>query len=154
MAGIDSSQARNMHMTAMGRVLVLQMFSHCGGETYDVAVTAHDNNVHESTFSSTVTTLAGGAASPRCTTIPSATQIVDSNSSIWTVAGGAIYEDEQACAATANVILLLYCNGLIYQENSSHLWWFWNGASWVGAGADPRPTIAPAVPTNLVAIVH
>jgi hypothetical protein len=79
------------------------------------------------------------------TTIPSANQLVDSAGNVWTVSGGVIYENGNASVGTANVILLLYYNGTIYQENSSDSWFSWNGSSWVSIAGDPRNGGLPGV---------
>lgn len=76
--------------------------------------------------------------SPSGTTIPSATQIVDSNGNVWTLVTGVVIENGRAAGYSANVILLLYYNGVIYQENSAKGWWSWSGSTWIAASGDPR----------------
>jgi hypothetical protein len=71
------------------------------------------------------------------TTIPSATQIIDSGGNVWTVSGGVIYENGALAGYSGGVTLLLYDNNLIYQENSAGGWWSWNGSTWASSG-DPR----------------
>jgi peptidoglycan hydrolase-like protein with peptidoglycan-binding domain len=78
------------------------------------------------------------SASPSGSSVPSLTQFIDTNGNRWTITGGVVYEDGFKAGYSANVILLLYYNGLIYQENSSNQWFSWNGASWVSVSADPR----------------
>ncbi len=72
------------------------------------------------------------------TTIPPATQIVDSNGNVWTLATGIVIENGKPAGYSANVVLLLYYNGVIYQENGAKGWWSWNGAAWIAASGDPR----------------
>jgi hypothetical protein len=78
------------------------------------------------------------------TTIPSATQIIDSSGSVWTLAGGVVAENGAAAGYSANVTLLLYENGVIYQQNSAGGWWSWNGSAWASS-SDPRSAPAPTI---------
>lgn len=85
-------------------------------------------------------------ASPDGTTIPSATQIIDNAGAVWTVVGGVVKKNGANAGFTAQVVLLLWYHGTIWQENSSNLWWPWNGTAWTGSGvADPR---TPPPPTG------
>jgi hypothetical protein len=79
----------------------------------------------------------GTSPSPDGTTIPPAAQIVDGAGNAWTVTGGVIYENGALAAYSANVTLLLYFGGTIYQQNSAGGWWSWDGSGWIDA-ADPR----------------
>jgi hypothetical protein len=74
--------------------------------------------------------------------IPSASQIMDSALNVWTVAAGTVYEGGKAAGVSANVALLLYYGGTVYQENNSCLWWSWNGSTWV-TSSNPAPTVTP-----------
>ena len=96
-------------------------------------------------FSIQVTAPSAGGASVSAsgTMIPSATQIVDSTHTVWTLASGVIYQDGKAAAYSANVALLLYFGGTLYQQNKSCLWWSWSGSAWV-ASSNPAPTLTPA----------
>jgi Putative Ig domain len=78
-------------------------------------------------------------SSPNGTTIPSATQIIDSSGNVWTVTGGVIHENGALAGYSNAVALLLYDNNIIYQENSAGGWWSWNGSTWVSS-SDPRGT--------------
>jgi len=78
------------------------------------------------------------------TTIPSATQITDSSGNVWTVSGGVVYANGALAGYSANVTLLLYDNGVIYQENSAGGWWSWNGRAWTSS-SDPRSAPAPTI---------
>jgi len=71
------------------------------------------------------------------TTIPTATQIVDTELNVWTVSGGKVYENH-ALTPSSEVILLLFYGGYVYQENIHHDWWLWSNGAWVAAPADPR----------------
>jgi YVTN family beta-propeller protein len=90
-----------------------------------------------------VTTSAPPPASASGTTIPSATQIVDSGTNVWTVSGGQVYENH-ALTPSSEVILLLYYGGYVYQENVHHDWWEWNGKAWIATASDPRVGQPPA----------
>jgi hypothetical protein len=66
--------------------------------------------------------------SPSGTTIPPASQIIDAKGNVWTVVRGVVYENKVAAAYSANVTEVLYQNGVVYQENSTGGWWYWNGS--------------------------
>ena len=85
--------------------------------------------------------------SPEGTTIPSASQIIDSAGGLWTLSGGVVYKNGALAGYTNAVTLLLYDNNIVYQENSSGGWWSWNGSTWTGT-TDPRnpPTAPPTAP--------
>jgi len=85
----------------------------------------------------------GPSSSASGTMIPWATQIVDSALNVWTVTGGVVYEGGKTAGYSANVALLLYYGGTLYQENKSCLWWSWNGSAWV-ASSNPAPKATPA----------
>jgi hypothetical protein len=90
----------------------------------------------------------GGAASTATasasgTMIPSASRILDAAVNVWTVSAGAVQRGGVAAGYTANVTLLLYFGGTVYQQNKSCLWWSWNGSSWVSS-ANPAPSVTPA----------
>jgi hypothetical protein len=80
-----------------------------------------------------------GIASPNGTTIPSTTQITDSNGNVWTVSGGVVLENGALAGYSNGAALLLYDNNTIYQENSAGGWWSWNGSSWL-ASSNPAET--------------
>lgn len=86
----------------------------------------------------------GTSASASGTTVPSAASITDASGNVWTLTSGAqIAKNGTVDPITANVNLLLYYNGTVYQEAQTNLWWSWNGSSWVALGAnDPRATAA------------
>lgn len=83
-----------------------------------------------------------GTSAPRYpsasgTTIPSATQIIDGQSSVWTLSGGQAYRNG-VLTPSSGVILLLFYQGSVFQENLHHNWWRWNGSAWIATAADPR----------------
>jgi hypothetical protein len=63
---------------------------------------------------------------------------------VWTVSSGVVYENAAAAGYSANVVELLYQNGVVYQENSSGGWWSWNGSTWVSASSPSGTAIPPA----------
>lgn len=84
------------------------------------------------------------SASPSGTTIPSASRIVDSSGTVWTLTSGhQIAKNGTVDPVTANVVLLLYYSGVIYQEagtTAPYGWWSWTSGSWAyrGTNGDPR----------------
>ena len=80
------------------------------------------------------------------TSIPPATQIVDSHLDVWTVSGGQAYENGQL-TPSSGVILLLYAAGIVYQENLHHDWWLWRNGVWVATSA-PLVTPSTQAPTQ------
>jgi hypothetical protein len=79
-----------------------------------------------------------GSASPSGTTIPPATQILDSNGGVWTVSGGVCYLNGLQAGNCFAVQTLLFNQGRIYVGSTYGTWWLWNGASWGQVSGDPR----------------
>ena len=78
--------------------------------------------------------------------------IVDKTGTTWGLAtssdrGVQIVMKGAVDATTANVALLLYWNGVVYQQNTAGGWWSWNNG-WIDA-TDPRvkPPVLPPVVT-------
>jgi hypothetical protein len=74
--------------------------------------------------------------------IPSATQLIDSEGDVWTVAGGVISLNGVAQTETRKVTLLLYVGGVIYQENINCMWWRWTNNAWVATSQPAAAGIA------------
>jgi len=94
-------------------------------------------------------------ASAGGTTIPSATQIVDTELNLWTLSGGKAYENH-SLTPSSEVILLLFYGGYVYQENIHHDWWLWNNGAWVATSSDPRvgrPLAYVGTADNHVAVI-
>jgi YVTN family beta-propeller protein len=94
-------------------------------------------------------------ASASGTTIPSATQIVDTELNVWTVSGGKVYENH-ALTPSDEVILLLFFSGNVYQENIHHDWWVRSNGAWVATPSDPRvgrPFAYVGTADNTVAVI-
>jgi hypothetical protein len=75
------------------------------------------------------------------TTIPAATQIIDSAHNVWTLSGGQAY-DQGKPTPSSGVILMLYAKGIVYQENSNHLWFSWSGGAWHATSAPATPSVS------------
>ena len=93
------------------------------------------------------------AASPNGTFITSTSSFTDVSGGVWTLSNGVALRNGAAAGYSANVTLLAYVNGTIYQENASLLWWSWNGTTWISTTnpltasfttPTPAPTPAPA----------
>lgn len=78
--------------------------------------------------------------SPNGTTIPSATSVIDAAGATWTVVSGVVKKNGANAGFTTQVVLLLYYNHIVYQQNQPGNWWNWVNNAWV-ATTDPR---APA----------
>jgi hypothetical protein len=81
-------------------------------------------------------------------TAGSTTAIVDASGNKWTITSGhQVAVNGTVDTTTANVTLLAYVNGAIWQENSRHLWWSKTSpsAAWsppAGTGTNPLPISA------------
>lgn len=87
-------------------------------------------------------------ASPDNTVVAagSTSAITDANGHAWTIANGAVMEDGKAAGYSANVTEIAYVAGNVYQENSSNLWWEWNGSTWAGNGSSTSPVHSTPTP--------
>jgi len=81
--------------------------------------------------------LGGGGTSADGTTIPPASQIIDTSGAVWTVVNGVIYRNGSTVGNTYNVSLLLWFGGSIYHQGTGGQFYGWNGSSW-NACNDPR----------------
>jgi hypothetical protein len=92
---------------------------------------------------STVGSSSGTTTSASGSMIPSATKLVDSAGHVWTVSAGVVYEGGATAGYSANVAVLLYYGGTIYQENKTCLWYSWTGTTWLPT-SNPAPSLTPA----------
>src|ERR1039458_1353399 len=85
-----------------------------------------------SSSSSSSSSSSGGPPSPNGSTIvpPSSATLVDSVGNVWSVSGGQIYQDGIVLSESSNVILMLYYNDGIYQQNSACGVWEYVNANW------------------------
>lgn len=100
-------------------------------------------------------TSAPPAVSAGGTTIPTATEIVDTELNVWTLSGGKAYENH-TLTPSDDVILLLFFGGGVYQENIHHDWWLWTNGAWVATPSDPRvgrPFAYVGTADNTVAVI-
>jgi hypothetical protein len=73
-------------------------------------------------------------------TIPSSTQLVDSNYGVWTVdSNGLCYLNGLRAGGCSKVKTLLWYQGFMYVGATDGSWWLWNGSSWVSVAQDARP---------------
>jgi hypothetical protein len=93
------------------------------------------------------------------TTIPSASDIVDSNNNIWTATvGGLIALNGVQVSGGGTTNVLLYYNGGIYTEypdpSGVNYWYSWNGSSWdnLGVNGDPRTADGLSLFSNLAPV--
>jgi hypothetical protein len=117
--------------------------------SHTVSATAVDTSGNTATDSHTVTVQnqTGGGTSPNDTTIPPASQIVDSDGHVWTVANGdghsdSVYRDGSFTGGW-DAVLVLYHDGELYLENDGDDWYIYDGSpDWTyianGDAGDPR----------------
>jgi hypothetical protein len=137
---------------ATAKTISVPVNSNAAGKAFGVALTAVAGAADFGSPTSAIVamsssagtgTATGAAPSASGTMIPSATQIIDSALDVWTVSGGVVMENGKSAGLSANVALLLYYRGGIYQENKTCLWWSWNGSSW-SSTSNPAPSVTPA----------
>jgi hypothetical protein len=85
------------------------------------------------------------ATSPNDTIVAngSTAAIIDGTGNKWTVVGGVVYKNGTPAGSSANVTVIAYVNDVIWQENSTKLWWSWTGVGWssgTGTAASPLPS--------------
>lgn len=84
--------------------------------------------------------------------IPPLSQIVDSSLNVWTVQNGVIYINGGLAGFSASVILLVYYQNRIYQENIVGNWYYWypQTSSWIGPQGSPLPQPLLTAGTSLL----
>ncbi|MBS0640052.1 MAG: hypothetical protein JSS43_09285 [Proteobacteria bacterium] len=70
--------------------------------------------------------------------------IIDAAGNKWTIVNGAVQKNGAAAGYTANVKEIAYVNHAVWQENTSNLWWKWDGSAWSGNGTATSPLPAAA----------
>jgi hypothetical protein len=86
---------------------------------------------------------ASGTASPDGTTVPPATDITDNSGNVWTLASGLIYQNGVQDPNSSSVVLLLWYQNALYQENTAGNFYERTNGGWTLC-LDPRlgPTSA------------
>ncbi|HEY2685981.1 MAG TPA: hypothetical protein VGI93_20900 [Steroidobacteraceae bacterium] len=79
-------------------------------------------------------------SSPSGTTLPTAMQIVDSGHNVWTASNGQAFENGLP-TPSSSVTLLLYANGVLYQENVHKNWYAWRNGGWIATAAITPPSV-------------
>jgi len=142
-----------------GRILPLigiaAALAGCGGPSASdssAAVTASPASITGPKLPGTPASSAPGASAAMVTN-NAAARIVDKAQTVWTVKSGVVYAQPAGAASTAvagysaNVLLLYYAKGVVYQENNNCQWWSWSGSTWV-ASSNPAPAQTPACPAS------
>lgn len=80
------------------------------------------------------------ASSPNNTRLPPTSQIIDNQSSVWTLSGIRMLRNGQETGGYGSA--LLWCSSRIYGLGEDSLWWRFENPGWSRVGADPC-----AVPT-------
>lgn len=81
------------------------------------------------TSNTTSAAAVGGASSPDGTTIPPATQIVDTGGAVWTLGAGAYILRNGQRIANGQGVQLLWSGGVIYTLGIDNNWWEWQPAT-------------------------
>ena len=131
---------------------LLCMLAACGGSNSDTSASSSSSSTTGASISTLGSLGSAGSAGESINGIMipvNTSRITDSAQTAWTLNGGAVYRQAagantaSAAGYTANVGLVLYYNGVIYQRNNSCLWWSWSNGAWV-ATANPAPRLTPA----------
>ena len=115
-----------------------------GQQTVTVTATSVADGL---TAASATVTVFSTLASPDGTLVPPAMQIVDAQSAVWTMSGGAILRSGVSAAGGSGVSML-WSGGSIYVLGSNGgNWWRWLGTGWTNVGTtQPGGTVTPPPP--------
>ena len=101
------------------------VFEHAGGLAAFVKYLNRTKTpIHETVFA---------FKSPDGTTVPGATQIVDFESTVWTIGAGGIILRDGVHAAGGYGSAMVWSNGAIYVFGIDGNWWRWTGSGWLRA---------------------
>ena len=81
-----------------------------------------------------ITTGGGGGASPDGTTVPPASQIIDSSGAVWTIGATQTILRNGAHAAGGFGSKILWSSGTVYVFGTDSNWWQWTASGWVNVG--------------------
>jgi YVTN family beta-propeller protein len=146
----DGQVYKNGKVTPSSEVILLLYYGNYGSGYLFQENIHHDWWVWDSAFLIWVPSSDPRITSPSGTTVPSATQIIDSARNVWILSGGQAYEKGEL-TPSSGVISLLYARGYVYQENIHHDWWVWRTGAWV---ATPAPTPASASGTTIPSVAE
>jgi hypothetical protein len=84
--------------------------------------------------------------------------IVDPSGNHWTIVNGRVTVNGVVDTTTANVIEMAYENGVVWQKNTSNLWWSKSapGAAWLppaGTTVDPIPGQVASANNTIVTVI-
>jgi hypothetical protein len=144
----NGSPANNQSLTLTtttipaGASLCLQT---TGGSAWNSGAGIATISVYAQPLGSTVTNCILSGSTIGSSSTQTCSQITDAAGAVWTVSDGQILRNGVVDPVTANVVLLLYYTGKIYQYNS-HSWYEWNdaptwpagSAGWTVLNGDPR----------------
>ncbi|WP_250468022.1 hypothetical protein [Caballeronia sp. GAFFF2] len=129
---------RRKFLASMTALPGTYMLSACGGggvgELPESSAKASDDSALPDS-----TAKAAANASADGTTIPNGTSIIDKTGAVWTLSGGMVYKNKTS-VSIANVVMLLWSGGKIYQKNKSNQFYVWSN-KWLACN-DPRVDVA------------
>lgn len=98
------------------------------------------------------------AASPSGSTITSTGSLTDATGNTWTLSQTCtipasakppcVFENAKPAGTSYNVVALEYCAG-IYHQNTSNLWYLWNGTGWTASLAPNCSPPPPSITLNV-----
>jgi hypothetical protein len=110
-------------------------------------VSAYTNTASARTATTTTTTTTT-TASPDGTTVPTATQIVDSQGAVWTIGGGGKILRNGVHAAGGYGAKILWSGGVIYVQGTDGRWWRWTGSGWYSTSSPTSTTSTTSAATT------
>src|SRR4051794_17475866 len=98
-------------LTALGGSAIL---SACGGGTDDATSSTGSAARSQGATAKSASANGQGTTSPEGTTMPSASNIIDSTGAVWTLTNGVIYRNGSVVGVNYNVSLVLWYGGKIW----------------------------------------
>jgi hypothetical protein len=109
------------------------------------AVTLASTTTSGGTAATTTTT--SSCSSPTIVLNNSGSSITDSAGAKWTVTNGVVYKNGNTAGYSSNVTEIAYVGTTVWQENSSNMWYSWNGSGWSG-GTSTSPVSSGSTSTT------